>query len=375
MSIEAAVESGKFTIRNLTQAINKTKVPKRRLEELGLFKEKGITQLHAEVEYKKGRLILVTDKERGEEGDAVDRADRDVVVVKAVHLPVTATLTADDLQGVREFGVEPGNDTGNEQFDKVIDELSETMRGSIDVTIEALRFGALKGKVIGKSGKVRADFFKLFDISEADAISEIDPTGTTKSLRNQLAEARRISKSHQDGVPATRWRNLVSPELMDMLLENDDFRKAYDRYQDSQAFRENVRGGIFWDDMYWEEHSELMPDGEPFIPAGEGLMIPENNAGLFMAYFCPANYNETVGTVGYPYYMVSEPKKFNKGLDMEAQSNVILICSSPLAVRQLKLKAEAPAESRMSPEAEQARQDAIDKAEAKKAATQQKKAA
>ena len=375
MSIEAAVESGKFTIRNLTQAINKTKVPKRRLEELGLFQERGITTLHAEVEYKKGKIILVTDKERGEDGDSVDRADRDVVVVKAIHLPVTAGLTADDLQGVREFGAEHANDAGGEQFDKVINDRGETMRTSIDVTIEMLRFGALKGKVIGKSGKVRADFFKLFDISEADAISEIDPSGTTKSLRSQLAEARRISKSHQDGIPATRWRVLASPELMDMLLENDDFRKAYDRYQDSQAFRENVRGGIFWDDMYWEEHSELMPDGEPFIPAGEGLMIPENNAGLFMAYFCPANYNETVNTVGLPYYMVSELRKFGKGLDLEAQSNPILICTSPLAVRQLKLKEAAPAAASMSPEAEQARQDAIEKAEAKKAAAQQKKAA
>lgn len=373
MSIEAAVESGKFTIRNLTQSINKTKVPKRRLEELGLFKEKGITTLHAEVEYKKGKIILVTDKERGEDGDSVTRADREVKVVHPVHLPVTATLTADDLQGVREFGVEPGNDTGGERFDEVINELAETMRTSIDVTIEMLRFGALKGKVIGKSGKVRADFFKLFDIDEADAISLIDPKAATKSLRNQLAEARRTSKEHQDGIPATRWRVLASPELMDMLLDNDDFRKAYDRYQDSSALRENVRGGIFWDDMYWEEHNEVMPDGNRFIPAGEGLMIPENNAGLFMAYFCPANYNETVNTVGYPYYMVSEPKKFNKGIDLEAQSNPILICTSPLAVRQLKLKEEAPAASSMSPEAEKLRQEVIDKVEAEKDTPPKKK--
>lgn len=338
MSIKAAADAGKFTVQNLTLAINKSKVAKTRIAELGIFEEKGVTTTSVDIEFKDGKLIIVGEKERGEQGDSLSKADRTIKPFKCVHLPVTGNIKADDLQDVRAFGEEFGNGTGGERWDEVISEETTRMRQSIELTIEMMRIGALKGQVIGKAGNVIHDLFAEFGVAEADAKNEID-FSAAKGVRNQLAEALRTSKKHQAGVKATNYRVLCSAVFMDKLLEDEGFRKAQERYQDSRAFREDVRSGIFWDGMFFEEHTEELPDGTLMIAEGAALLVPENNKGLLVTRFAPANYAETVNTMGLPLYSAGEMQDFNKGVDLEAQSNPLNVCTSPLAVRHLSIKA------------------------------------
>lgn len=342
MSVQAAADAGKFTVQNLTLAINKSKTAKTRLAELGLFEEKGVTTTSVDIEFKDGKLIIVTEKERGAKGDSLNKADRTIKPFKCTHLPVSGSIKADDLQDVRAFGESYGNGEGGERWDEVINEETERMRQSIELTIEMQRFGAISGKVLGKAGNVIHDFFTEFGLDEADAVDEIDFTAP-KGVRNQLAAALRKSKKHQAGVKATNYRALCSASFMDKLLEDEGFRKAQERYQDSRAFREDVRGGIFWDGIYWEEHTEELPDGTLFVPEGQARLVPENNKGLFITRFAPADYAETVNTMGLPLYSAAKMQDFNKGVDLEGQSNPLNVCTSPLAVRHLKMKVVAPA--------------------------------
>lgn len=341
MSVKAAVESGKFTLNHLTLAINKSKTPKTRLAQLGIFEEKGIHTTTADIEFKDGKLILVTEKARGEAGDTLDRPNRDIHTFRAIHLPVSGTLLADDLQDVRAFGAEFDNGQGGEQFDTVINEMVTRQRQSLELTLEMLRFGALRGKVLGKAGNVILDLFNTFGLTENANVDTI--AKTEHGYRNQFAKSLRESKVNQAGVKASRYRALCSASFMDALMTDTGFAKAYERYQDGAAFREDVRAGIMWDGILFEEHTEQYPNGDLMIPEGEALLIPENNAGLFVTRFCPANYNETVNTVGLPMYAKVDVMKFDKGLDTEAQMNPIVVNTSPLAVRVLKLAAATKA--------------------------------
>ena len=65
-------------------------------------------------------------------------------------------------------------------------------------------------------------------------------------------------------------------------------------------------------------------------------LVPEGVAGLFITRFAPADYLDTVNTLGLPYYADSQPKG-RKGVKLEVQSNPLHLCLVPGAIIELKL--------------------------------------
>ncbi len=305
-------------------------MPKTRIAELGIFKEKGVSTTSVDIEYKDGQIILVPEKQRGADGTHIDDADRDIYTFNAIHLPLEASIYADDIQNIRVFGTEDEL----ESLDTLITEKHEIHRSSLDATIEYFRIGAIFGKVIGAGGKVILDLFKRFGISAANLYHDID---FDQPLRKQLVDVKRESEKNQAGVVGKKYRAFCSPEFFDKLLENASFEKAFDRYNNGGAFRDDMRPGVLWQGVFWEEFDQEV-DGKKFMEAGDAVLFPEDKPGLFITRFCPANYTETVNTTGLPYYSKSEPKRMGKGVDLESQSNVINVCTSPKAVRKLRIK-------------------------------------
>ncbi|MDI5886215.1 major capsid protein, partial [Cobetia amphilecti] len=80
--------------------------------------------------------------ERGAPADPLKRNKRTGVTFNAVHLPVTDTILADEVQNVRAFGSEDQL-VGVQQ---VVDTKLGRMARRIDATLEWQRMGALKGK-------------------------------------------------------------------------------------------------------------------------------------------------------------------------------------------------------------------------------------
>nr|AKN36016.1 elements of external origin; phage-related functions and prophages [Vibrio sp. F12 FF_152] len=193
MEMQQALESGKFSITELTAAINNMDVPRLRLAELKLFEEKGIRTTTIDIEYKDGQIQLVEDVERGEDGKPLDDPNRKIVSFKAVHLPVPASVSADDVLNTRAFGTSDEL----EELQAVIDEKLDIARQSLDATIEYFRFGAIFGKVLSKNGTVIVDLFKAFEISEANGENTID---FNNPLATQLLQVKRDSEKQQKGI-------------------------------------------------------------------------------------------------------------------------------------------------------------------------------
>ncbi|UTZ44649.1 major capsid protein [Vibrio campbellii] len=338
MEIQAALDSGKFTIRELTAAINNMTMPRTRIAELKLFKEQGVRTTHVDIEYKDGQIQLVEEVERGEDGKPLDDSERKIFTFKAVHLPVPGAVWADDIQDNRAFGSEDEL----EDLQSVINEKLENARLSLDATIEYFRIGAIFGKVLGKNGNIIVDLFKVFEIKIADGESSVD---FNKPLRTQLLQVKRDSEKHQKGIKAKRYRGFCTPEYFDQLLEDEGFYKAFERQNDGQALRDDMRGGVYWQGVYWEEYDTRVGDKDFLKDRNYGAVVfPEDKANLFLTRFAPANYKDTVNTKGLPYYTNSSPMKMDKGVELESQSNPINVCTSPLAVRRIKFtpkKAEA----------------------------------
>ena len=49
----------------------------------------------------------------------------------------------------------------------------------------------------------------------------------------------------------------------------------------------------------------------------------------FATYFAPADFNETVNTLGQPLYAKQEPRRFDRGTDLHTQSNPLPLCHRP----------------------------------------------
>ena len=56
---------------------------------------------------------------------------------------------------------------------------------------------------------------------------------------------------------------------------------------------------------------------------------------MFTTYYAPADYTETVNTNGLPYYARQMLMDYNKGVEMEFQSNPLCINTRPNAVIKL----------------------------------------
>ena len=66
-----------------------------------------------------------------------------------------------------------------------------------------------------------------------------------------------------------------------------------------------------------------------FIEAGEAHAFPAGTIDTFGTYFAPADFNETVNTLGLSLYAKQEPRKFDRGTDLHTQSNPLPMCHRP----------------------------------------------
>jgi hypothetical protein len=98
-----------------------------------------------------------------------------------------------------------------------------------------------------------------------------------------------------------------------------------------EFLRADNRAGFYFAGVFWEEYRGNV-SGQPFVADGTALMIPEGVPDLFVTHFAPADYMETVNTLGLPYYAKQEAMDFGKGIMVEAQSNPISLCTRPAAV-------------------------------------------
>ena len=57
--------------------------------------------------------------------------------------------------------------------------------------------------------------------------------------------------------------------------------------------------------------------------------FPLGTVDTFGTYLAPADFNETVNTLGQPLYAKQEPRTFGRGTDLHSQSNLLPICHRP----------------------------------------------
>lgn len=322
-------EADKFTLQELTAAINEAPALPSRLAGLGLFDEEGIQTTSLVVEKDVDTLALVPNQSRTATPVATGGSARSVTTFVTTHLPTQDTITADQIQNLRAFGTAGEVETMRDFVDKRL----AKMRRRIDATVEFQRVGALKGQIIDADGvTVIVNLFTAFGLVQQTHLMALDADAT--KVRTKVMEAVEKSEDALGSEPYERFRCLCGRDFFRSLVEHPNVVKAYERFQDGAALRNDVRDGFEFSGVVFEQYRGAIA-GTPFIGADEAYLFPTGVNEMFITRFAPANYVETANTIGLPLYAKQEPKPLGKGIDVEAQSNPISLCTRPRAVIKL----------------------------------------
>ncbi|MCX5691972.1 MAG: major capsid protein [Planctomycetota bacterium] len=316
-----------FSMANLTAAINH--VPNRygRLEALNLFPAKPTRFRQILIEERNGVLNLLPTLPVGSPGTVGVRGKRKMRSFIVPHIPHDDVVAPEEVQSIRAFGSE----TELETVAGVLAQHLETMRNKHAITLEHLRMGALKGVILDADGSVLYDLFDEFGITSKSTSFALASDGT--NVRQKCIDVLAHIEDNLRGEFITSVRCLCSPEFFEKLTGHTKVEKAYENFQQGVMLRDDVRAGFTFGGITFEEYRGQATDGNGasrrFIAAGEAHAFPVGTVDTFATYFSPADFNETVNTLGQPLYAKQEPRKFERGTDLHTQSNPLPMCHRP----------------------------------------------
>jgi len=254
-------------------------------------------------------------------------AGRKVRTFAVPHLPLDDMILPADVQGVRAFGQQTATDV---VASKVNERLQE-MKDKHDQTLEWLRFGALKGQIVDADGSVIYDLFDEFGVQQI-AI-DFDLGNAASDVLGKCLAVRRAIEDNLTGEVMSGVRVLVSPEFYDGFVKHKAVQAAFANWQAAQSrLGGDMRDGFTFGGLTFEEYravTSFADQPQRYIAAGEGHAFPEGTMTAFSTIVAPADFNETVNTIGQAYYAKSQPRDFGRGMDVHTQSNPLPICYRP----------------------------------------------
>lgn len=321
-----------FGVVSLTAAINKIPHKPGQVGSLGIFEERGVATTSVAIEEKDGVLYLVPNTKRGAPAKQNETSRRKARSLVIPHLPAEDRITADEVQGVRAFGTTDQL----QSVQQVVNERMLTMSNSLDVTIEHLMLGAIKGTILDSDGStVIYNLFTEFGVSQAAEVDfDLDNANPADGvLRKTCAGVLRTISTNLGNATIRGAHAFCGSTFFDQLVAHPEVRETYL----NQAQAAELRGGYYGErvtfgGITFEEYRGSI-GGTDFIAATKCHIFPVGVPGLFKLYFGPADYVETVNTIGLPKYMKqAADTRFNKYVDLEAQSNPLPICTRPKAL-------------------------------------------
>jgi hypothetical protein len=323
-----------FTVMSLTAAINRLPYTPTKIADLGLFSSEGVPTTFVIVEGLNGILSLVPAVPRGSppQPKGIQKARAQPVAIP--HLPQRGKIMADEVQNVRVFGT---TDTTAGAVAKMT-MLQAIMKRDLDYTIEYHRMGAIKGQVLNADGSVIVDMYSTFGGSLPTEVFALSTSSTATLANSQNVIG--LIETALGSISYDHIHAFCSPSFFAALMQDKTFIESlkYAAYQQGQGVltKDNRYIGVSWGGIFWEVYRGSIAS-VPFIEADAAYVFPVGVQDMFITRYGPADYMETVNTIGLPYYTKQQVMDFNKGVNVESQSNCLNLNTRPEAVLKLTL--------------------------------------
>lgn len=315
-----------FSVSDLAETVNLIPNKYGRLNEMNLFPVKGSTVDTISIEEKNGVLTMIPSGPDGYPGVVGSRKKRKIRTFKIPQMVFDEHLSAKDVNGARAFGGNTQQVLAEELTDKL-----ELCRGNHDITLEFLRMGAMKGKIIDGDGEsVLYDLFDEFGITKKNFDFKFSAAGT--DIKKVCLNIARHIEDNLMGESMSGIRVLVDSVFFDALTSHPKVVAAYERWESGAALRDDMRSGFPFGGLIFEEYrgkANSINGLKTFLDEGAGQAFPEGTGRSFKTYAGPADFNEAVGKLGQLYYAKITPTKNDRGFDIHTQANVLPISSRP----------------------------------------------
>jgi len=313
-----------FTMASLTEAIDMLPYVPGYLGKKGLFPSKGVTTTTVVLDQREGSIVLIPTAARGARDTVNPKRPRHALPLLVPHLPLDDAVMADDVQGIRAFGQETATETIS---GRVNDKLGE-MKQSFEATWEHMRVGAISGNILDADGVTSVlNLFTAFGLTESSV--EFDFSDDTEDIKALALDIIRLIRDALGATPFTGVEALCSDTFFDALTSHPKVTTAYERWQTGEFLRtQQYDTGFPFAGIMWKNYRGKVGDVD-YITEGNARFFPTGAPNLFAQYNAPANFVETVNTVGRPLYVKQRKMDFDVGIELHAQSNPLFICKRP----------------------------------------------
>ena len=324
-----------FSTTSLTDFVNDLKYRPGRIGELGLFSSTPITNTSIAIERVGDILQLVKPTPRGGPGETRDMPKRKLTSFQVPHFQRDWAVMADEVQGVRAKGTEGQLAT----VQQIVGEKIAANTADMDLTEEHARLGAITG-VVTYADSSTLNLFTEFGVNQVTEVDfDLDNADPADGIiREKATKVIRAMKKALGMVPFASVHSFVGDTFFDQLLGHPEVRETYKGWSEAQILRESYVGKnrssnpmFEFGGIVWENYGEI--DGEGVgIAATKARFFPVGVPNLFKTYRAPADYVETVNTLGERLYAKQWPMPNDKGINGELQMNALQLCTRPGAL-------------------------------------------
>ncbi len=305
----------------------------------GYFNTVGTSQTAITFDKNSHNITLLPQVSRsGRESTYGKDRQVDTFALPLAYFKHSDDITPEDVQGWRQAGESDAEDTlANVRAEKLTD-----MRLAADQTDEYMQLQAMKGVFKTPDGKVMADMFTEFGVTQKTVDFALG-TATT-DIDAKINEIKRhIAKNVKTGGAIQGVDLFVDPEFFDKLINHPKFREVYNMYLNSgaQRLRDDLSDYMTWGISDVVEHRGVrfisydaefnLPDGstELAFDASTGTAVARGVRDLFRGYNGPSNKLSGANRTGAPMYAYEYADPKDECLELQLEMSKLYFCTKP----------------------------------------------
>lgn len=321
-----------FSVISLTDRVNKLPYVPGRAGQAIDWMEEGVPTTTIMIEEQSGTLTLINPSARGGPGVSVAKDKRKARNLIVPHIQIDDAVMAEEVQGVRAFGQESQVQTVQQIVDA---RMQQHLALKVDPTLEYQRMGAVRGIILNPDGTTLYNLFTEFNVAQPAEVAFDLTVAANGAVRKTCTAVVRTVAAALGAIPFTGVHAFCSDAFWDDLIANGEVRASYLQQQEASQLREGVAyqqlrfGGITF-----ENYRGAVTGTTQFVLTDKAHFFPVGTPGLWRTVYAPADYIETVNTIGLPRYAKQYPMPNDKGVMLEVQSNPLSYCVRPNALVQ-----------------------------------------